>query len=165
MTVWSSLALCADRIETWEAAERHGKLGSVPQDFSSRKDGQNSWGEHKGVLAHEALQSSYRVGRVRTKALGFVEPCCLRGGFVTIIVFYFHWVRVATVSGNAGLHIPKKSRFGLGYSDQKQQTHNMHKKQGMVLSNYPKVKICPHGVLDIVSPYESHMDPIRSWML
>ena len=48
--------------------------------------GQNGWGEHKGVLAHEALQSSYRVGRVRTKALGFVEPCCLRGGFVTIAV-------------------------------------------------------------------------------
>ena len=48
--------------------------------------GQNGWGEHKGVLAHEALQSSYRVGRVRTKALGFVEPCFLRGGFVTIAV-------------------------------------------------------------------------------
>ena len=48
--------------------------------------GQNGWGEHKGVLAHEALQSSYRVGRVRTKALGFVEPCCLPGGFVTIAV-------------------------------------------------------------------------------
>ena len=48
--------------------------------------GQNGWGEHKGVLAHEALQSSYLVGRVRTKALGFVEPCCLRGGFVTIAV-------------------------------------------------------------------------------
>ena len=63
-----------------------GILAHLLRMVMEPKSGQNGWGEHKGVLAHEALQSSYRVGRVRTKALGFVEPCCLRGGFVTIAV-------------------------------------------------------------------------------